>query len=78
MVMTYANLPTGMRLPQCSHFNHDIFCRDALVEHQIVLDQSGSLSLHTHQLGLEVIQHGVHHCNITCAHCLQQRTRETK
>lgn len=78
MVMTHAILPTGIRLPQCSHSNHDLFCRDALVKHQVGLDQNGSLFLHTHHLDLEVIQHGVRHCNITCAHCLQQRNQETK
>ncbi len=78
MVMTYANLPTGMRLPQCSHFSHDIFCRDALVEHQVVPDQNGSLSVQAPQLGLEVIGQGVRYCNITCAHCLQHLNPEVK
>ena len=76
--MIHTTLVGDMQMPQCTICSHDLFCRDALVEHQVALDQNGSLSLHTHQLGLEVIQHGVRHCNITCAHCLQQRNREIK
>ncbi len=78
MGMTYATLPTGMRLPQRSHFNHEIFCRDALVEHQVAPHQRGSLSVQTHRLGLEVIEQGVLHGNITCAHCLQGLNHEVE
>lgn len=78
MGMTYATLPTGMRLPQCSHCSHEIFCRDVEVEHRIQVEKTGGLSMNTSRLPLEVIQQGVRHCNIVCAHCLQHLNREVK
>ena len=78
MGMTYTTLPTGIRLPQCSHCSHEIFCRDAEVEHRVQVEKTGGLSMNTPQLPLEVIGPGVRHCNITCACCVQGIHREAK
>ncbi len=76
--MINTTLIGDMQMPQCAICSHDLFCRDALVEHQVASDQNGSLSVQAPQLGLEVIGQGVRYCNITCAHCLQHLNREVK
>ncbi len=78
MDMTYATLPTGIRLPQCSHCSHEIFCRDVEVKHRVQVEKNGNLSMNTSRLPQEVIGQGVRYCNITCAHCLQHLNREVK
>ena len=76
--MIHTTLVGGMQMPQCTICSHDLFSREALVEHQVTADLNGSLSMQAPQLGLEVVQQCVRYCNITCAHCLQQRNHEVK
>lgn len=69
-------LPTGIQLPQCTTCRGDLFYRDLSAQHHLQVHNGGLLDLATPSLPLEVIGRGVRYCNINCAHCLQQSSRE--
>ena len=69
-------LSTGIQLPQCTTCRGHLFCRDLSLRHRLQVQNGGQLELTSPSLPQEVIGQGVRYCNITCAHCLQQSSRE--
>ena len=69
-------LPTGIQLPQCTTCRGHLFYRDLRLEHRLKVRNGSQLELTTLSMPQEVIGQGIRTCNITCAHCLQQSSRE--